>query len=430
MNRRYRLLLLVALALAPATLLFTWLRFHRPAPRTAAMPDRTIRIPSSAQAATPAASPTDGSPTASSSSAAWEALTEHRYEDAIRRLRAAGCPEETLRDIIVMQLSRQTFERLLSNSRASIASIPWWRSQNEGTAQFQRETQSARGAMSIEAERLLGKPWRELLSDYFPAYGSLPPDFLSAEHRASLQKLGAEHQERLAAIRARSAGYLDESLKAEFRTARNEYRDAITQLLSPTELADFDARESATSNFVLGHLPEAKSEAEFRAMVRAAQATGIDFEDLLDVDPTDLTAWQKRRSDAVTAIREKFAASTSPERAAELARLEAERDAEEKAAEARRRAEEETRSEAEMLTQISEAARAANANSEGAKAFIEALKARRPEWESRGKEMMSKPGGQAQFEREIRSLMNALATEHLGPNGPEVLKKLPGWKSE
>lgn len=435
MNRRLRIPLHVALALLPAALLFAWLRLHRPPPKTAPMPDRVVRLPAVNPGPAPAPTP-DAASTSSSAGnvarATWTALDEHRYEDAIRQLRAAGCPEETIRDIVVMQLTRHTLERLLSNARAVTASTPWWRSSNGEGTRFQREAQAARAEVSSEAARLLGRSWRELLAEYFPAYGTLPPDFLSAEHRAALGKLGSETQERIAAVRARagSAGFIDDALKSEIVAIRREHREAVTQLLSPAELADFDVRESATGNFVLGHLPEAKSETEFRAMVRAAQATGIDFEALLDIDPAEMADWQQRRGKAVKAVLDKFAASESPERAAEIARLDAEREATEKAAEARRNEEAEARNEAEMLTQITDAARSANATVENAKAFIDAIKARQSEWQSREKEMLSKPGGRAQFEREFRSMMNTLATEHFGPNGPEVLKKLPGWKSE
>ena len=58
------------------------------------------------------------------------------------------------------------------------------------------------------------------------------------------------------------------------------------------------------------------------------------------------------------------------------------------------------------------------------------IKARKDEWQAREKEMARQPGGRAKFEKEFRAMMNTLATEHFGARGPEVLKKLPGWKAE
>jgi len=434
---RLRPLLWVLLALAPAAMLDAWLRLHRPASRVMAMPARIVRTNDTESKLTPAAGqtgvgspkqaggePDDGTP--------WSALQKHRYEEAIRRLRAVGCPEETIRDLILMRLTRRAYDDVLDGVRVEASSRPWWRSNNDLVNRFTKAAQAARPRMRAEAELVLGKPWKELLAEYFPAYGTLPPDFLPSSQRKALSQLEAQLQERLQEIRGKagSAGLIDAGLRAEMRQARQEHRGEVERLLNPAELSDYDARESAAGNFVLGNLPEAQSEAEFRAMVKAAQGTGIDFQEVFEPDVSDMDGWQKQRAQAAQAVREAFLKSASPERADEIARLEAERESREQEAEAERQREQESRNEAEMRQQLEDAAREAGATTEGATRFIEALKARKDEWQAREKEMARQPGGRTKFEKEFRAMMDTLATEHFGEHGPEVLKKLPGWKAE
>ena len=57
----------------------------------------------------------------------WQALAAADWRATADLLRAAGCPEETIRDLITMRLSRQYRERVQASLERAHTLPEWWR---------------------------------------------------------------------------------------------------------------------------------------------------------------------------------------------------------------------------------------------------------------------------------------------------------------
>jgi len=84
----------------------------------------------------------------------WQALEAGNYADLIALLRAAGCPEETIRDLIVMRLSREFHAKLMAMEDQRHINMEWWRGYEDEAARMQHilDGQHLRDARSRKAD--------------------------------------------------------------------------------------------------------------------------------------------------------------------------------------------------------------------------------------------------------------------------------------
>jgi hypothetical protein len=363
---------------------------------------------------------------ASMSSTPWDSLQRGHYAEARDQLRSMGCPEETIQDLLLMRIVGSHYDAWVRQLRAEAALQPWWRPQAQ---QYNRETQKAQRETRSELESLLGKRWRAILGDYFPAYSQPYEDWLSPERRQALTELQTSHQLREQELLASYPRVgLDDAGKAELMTFRRKTREEIEKLLSPAEQLEFNVRESRVANFVLGSMPEAKSEAEFRAMVEAACSTGIDFDiELLGNDQSHDGI--KRLAEIKQRVLEEVQKRSTPERSEELAQIEADRLSAEKAAEETQAREQQQQAAEQLRVVLADAAMEAGANPEGVAPFIEALRVVGKEMEAKEAASVKTPGASKQFKAEAKAILERLAKEHFGAKGLDVLKRLPGYEN-
>jgi LysM repeat protein len=217
-------------------------------------------------------------------------------------LRDIGCPEQTIRDIIIADVNV-----LYSRRRATeliTADQQWWRSEPDATvvraaAEKVRELEGERRALLT---RLLGPNWETgdlvsiprpsrpgVLLDG-PALGTLP-----VETKQAIQNVSVRSQERMQAYldAQRSAG--KEPDPVDLAKLRQQTRDDLAHLLSPPELEEFLLRYSQEASDLrteFGQLhyfnptPE-----EFRSVFRATDAVDQRIQLLADAkDPGSLLA--------------------------------------------------------------------------------------------------------------------------------------------
>ena len=269
-----RAFLLITLGLNAVLALLLW----RGPRASVGLPERSIRETGTSGSASTATftnrrevvvAGDDGSP--------WPALAAGDYRVCMERLRQVGCPEETIRDLIMAAVSRRHRAELVSREEQRARGFQWWRGiQDED---YDRgAAQEARSRRDLELAQLFGDGWRQ---DIYKMLGWKGDDsywsFISQEKRSQLDLLAAKYTRLEDAIRKGARGsFMLEEDEAQLKQLKLQQRAEQAQLLTPAELEDLEMRQSPAAYWVKGHLPEAASEEEYRTMVRVALATGKD----------------------------------------------------------------------------------------------------------------------------------------------------------
>jgi LysM repeat protein len=232
----------------------------------------------------------------------WREVESADYPTYVANLRSIGCPEQTVRDIIIADVNV-----VYSRKRALdlvTADQQWWRSVPDpnvvrAAAQKVRELEVERRSLLT---RLLGPNWEtgDLVSIPRPSRPGVLLDgatlgSLSVETKQAVQNVSTRSQERMQA-------YLDAQRNAgkdpdpvELAKLRQQTRDDLARLLSPPELEEFLLRYSQVANDLRADFGQLHffdpSPDEFRAVFRATDALDQRIQLLADAkDPGSLQA--------------------------------------------------------------------------------------------------------------------------------------------
>ncbi len=235
----------------------------------------------------------------------WQEVESPDYQTYITNLRTIGCPDQTIRDIIIADVNA-----LYARRRATELITPdqqWWRSEPD-TNVLQIALEKSR---VLEEERrglltrLLGISWEAgdlnslprpsrpgLVLDG-PVLGSLP-----AETKQALQEIHVRSEERMQA-------YLDAQRlqgkaadPTELAKLRQQTRDELAHVLPPGQLEEFLLRYSQYANNLRTSFGELQyfnaTPDEFRAVFRATD--NLDQQIQLLADGTDAASVQARKA--------------------------------------------------------------------------------------------------------------------------------------
>ena len=232
----------------------------------------------------------------------WRDIESADYAVYIANLRDIGCPEQTVRDIIIADVNA-----VYARKRATelvTAEQQWWRSEPDtnvlrAAAQQAQELEDERRTLltsllggSWEAGDLVSipRPSRPGVALDGPVLGSLP-----AETKKSIQEVNARSQERLEAyLEAQSlAGKNPDPI--ELAKLRQQTRNDLAHLLSPPELEEYLLRYSQNANDLRAQFGQLRffnpSPDEFRAVFRATDALDQRIQLLADArDPSSIAA--------------------------------------------------------------------------------------------------------------------------------------------
>ncbi len=203
----------------------------------------------------------------------WQQLETPEYPAFIANLRAIGCPEQTIRDIIVADVNQLYLKKRLME--VVMPDQQWWRSAPD--------TNVIRAAsakiLALDQERrellttLLGPNWNladptakpSTVALTGPVLGALPP-----ETRQAVEDITARSQQRVLA-------YLDGQKKlgkpadpAELAKLDKETRNELAQVLDPTQFEEYLLRYSQTASDLRSQLTGLDvTPDEFRNLFRA-----------------------------------------------------------------------------------------------------------------------------------------------------------------
>lgn len=213
----------------------------------------------------------------------WAQVESEDYKTYIARLRSVGCPEETIRDIIIADL-----DKLLASEIAGAIGrrkdLRYWHPEEEEMLNDVNPAEAHRKQQAIERRKqeiireLVGADLsRERMrasgqEDYYERRLK----FLPEERRTQIRELLAKYDE---LERGVQPGGLAETRpltapqKAHLRILRQQREDELAGLLSPQEKREFDLWLSPTANEVRHGLYGMKaSEGEFQSIYQARRA--------------------------------------------------------------------------------------------------------------------------------------------------------------
>lgn len=270
---RLRVLLLVSLGINVALAGALW---YAVSYQSSAKSPRTRAVRSSTNAP-PRVASTNGIPRRQNLT--WREIESSDYFAYITNLRAIGCPESTIRDIIVADVNA-----LYDRKRAEITppEQQWWRAQPEREALEAAEKQFA----ALDAERralltrLLGPNWESFgseelveLNAYFdgPILGAL-----SIETKRAVQEIERRSAERAQAFLEAQERAGRPATPADLARLRLETRNELAKILNPQPLEEYLLRYSQTAADLRTELRglDVKPE-EFRNLFRAREALDL-----------------------------------------------------------------------------------------------------------------------------------------------------------
>ena len=211
----------------------------------------------------------------------WASLESTNYYTYIANLRNFGCPEETIKDIILTDIAK-VYARKRSEVKRRGQPYRYWSPVDANTAmdpklqrqltELDREQRNlVRSLLGVDMQVELAKYWEE---EFDPA----AYDFLPAEKREQIFSLKAKYEELENEIYLRAQGIMLDQDEEALRQIEQQRQVELATILTPQELEEYELRNSHISenlrNQLAGFEP---TEEEFRRLFRLQK----EFEDQL-----------------------------------------------------------------------------------------------------------------------------------------------------
>jgi len=234
----------------------------------------------------------------------WQQIESTDYPTYVANLRAVGCPEQTVRDIIIADVNTHYAHRL--SREVLTPDQQWWRTEADTNVQAIAEAKTA----ALDDERralltqLLGRDWEsgDLISLPRPSQAALALDgpvlgVLPEDVKATVEQLSLRGQQRIEDYLAAQQAAGKEPDPAMLTKLDEQTRAELAAVLSPQQVEEYALRYSATADSVRNELGDLKyfnaTQDEFRKLFHVVE----DFNNkLAAVSDTDPNAAQIRAS--------------------------------------------------------------------------------------------------------------------------------------
>jgi len=220
----------------------------------------------------------------------WQSLESTDYVAYIQNLRLFGCPEETIRDIILTDIAR-LYAKRRAQLRAQIPAPKYWQTGDTPAGvppDIRRQLRELDKEQETLVRELLGVSFRAELAKYWSQEEepALNLAFLPAEKQDAVQAVHDKYAALEEDIYSRARGlFLDED-QAELHKLQRQREAELAQVLSPEELEDYQIRNSETAQNLRTQLTGFQpSEEEFRKLYRLQKT----FDEQIN-QPLDLSA--------------------------------------------------------------------------------------------------------------------------------------------
>jgi hypothetical protein len=199
----------------------------------------------------------------------WRAIESDDYKRYVANLRLAGCPEKTVRDVIVAdinELYRHRFRELFPSTNR----VQYWKTSTPMADLFDEERIAKQNELRREKRELvrtlLGGNYSDeddLSAIQLDSFSERTLDFLTPEKRTAVKELDDRFTVKMMQT-YKTTWRGDEGPADQVRAEKDA---ALLQVLSPEEKFDYDLRKSETALFLRFGLGGFEvSEQEFRAL--------------------------------------------------------------------------------------------------------------------------------------------------------------------
>ncbi len=211
----------------------------------------------------------------------WRRVEAADYHAYVRNLRAIGCPEETVQDIIYSDVSKLYAEKYRALNRqyryGSTAAVDYW--STEDTYRYSaernrryRELTEEKKALLIE---LLGVDLEKVRQERqgIPDYEALRWAYLPEAKRKQVQDIVQRFQDMEQATYGKYRNYYGEERSAELTEINRQREAELAKVMTPQELEEYKVRSSQTAQQMKWNLAAFEpSEQEFRALFKVEDA--------------------------------------------------------------------------------------------------------------------------------------------------------------
>lgn len=203
----------------------------------------------------------------------WSLVESTDYLAYITNLRGIGCPEQTIRDIIIADVN-QLFAPRYAALKTGAPELAWW-GRFDKRKPVRAELAARLRALDEEKKSLLvrllgssdGLDLAQLETSVATVRSEALLDFVPAAKRAALRELLNRHEALVEWSRAQWKGLPSDERDAKERDLRATHARDLAALLTPEELSEFELRQSRASEDLREHFGRADlTEAEFRRM--------------------------------------------------------------------------------------------------------------------------------------------------------------------
>jgi len=182
----------------------------------------------------------------------WSEIESTDYNAYIANLREIGCPEPTIRDIIVADVNQLFAQR--REKEIPITEQPWWRSEPdwEGIRAVADKSKALEDERKALLTKLLGSNWdvsslAASRSTNGIAFTGAVLSQLSPETKSKVIEINSRAQARLEAYRTAQEQAGKPVSPMDMARLRQETRTELSQVLNPEQMEEYLLRYSATA---------------------------------------------------------------------------------------------------------------------------------------------------------------------------------------
>jgi hypothetical protein len=251
---------LIPCSLAANIVLASWCWKSRPLTAVGSLPGAGGGVESSS-ASTQDSSITQtglsGSPAGPPAGPRWKNIQSRDLAKMIERLRTAGCPEESIQDLILAEVNRDYAARIRALGGDFYQNRPYWAAQRPYDSQASERREAAKKQRQLQKEKsehlveLLGiDPEKQRRKeDGLPevsAYSFIAArtDFLPESKKEAANNYLEQFEEKMQDFYRETSGMWDSQSRAEQRQLEAERLQGLAQILTPQEVREYDLRNS------------------------------------------------------------------------------------------------------------------------------------------------------------------------------------------
>jgi hypothetical protein len=237
----------------------------------------------------------------------WAGIESTNYVTYIENLRAFGCPEETIKDIIITDIAK-TYARRRAEIQTRAGAYRFWQTSESGALGDVSDPKVTEELAALDREQrelvreLLGVDFDVEMAKYSSDhdYEQLAYGFLAPEKREQVSELQARYEQLEQQIYERSKGLLLDADQTALQQLQKQREAEMAQLLTPEELEEYQLRLSPTASSLRAQLHGFNpSEEEFRKVFRLQKTFDDQFNTGFHTTDEAQTAAQEQAQQAL-----------------------------------------------------------------------------------------------------------------------------------